>query len=920
MRTKNRIMAVGLVLAVTATVLVSADPSDHPGLSRDTSASPSATPSDTVSVPDGLVPAGPETPAAPTPELDLDLAGPVRGPDAVAALGDDLARLAEARGLLTADLAAAFDDPTLGVTPDGTLFYAEDHDAAQVAAGADHDHAGQGDEASVAAAAVAPLSQTFTLQSKPGSSRTIFLDFDGHTVSGTQWNTQFGVASGFHVGYSLDGDYGTFTDEERRFVQDVWQRVAEDYAPFDVNVTTQDPGLAALVRSGATDNAYGTRALITNSASFPADCGSGCAGIAFVGTATSVGERFHPAWIKGNVNARNPAGMALVVSHEVGHTFGLGHAGTTSSAYYAGHDNWGPIMGSPYSRALTQWTDHTYAGATRSSAQSGDDLAVLAATGLTVRADEAPGGVTDAPPVTPTGTEGVISTRTDADTWSLGTCDGRLLVEARSKWDGTNLDIRLDLLDAVGTTLTTSDPASGQTGSPPTATGTSATIDVRSGGAARWLRVDGTGRAPAYSDYGSLGAYVLTVTCDGSDGPPAATLAPGLVQVPGAPEVWLVTATSRHWIGAYAEYVALQRGLGDLRQVSAASLAAVPVGAPATRVVTDERDLTVWAVQTDGTRNLLAPGLAADLGFDPSALPALAGSQIQRYTVAAPAGSFYVTEGDPRVFLRTPGERHHVTTWAALQAAQRSRAESTITRLPAGAGSRLPVTSAVLLPMSLVRDAGGDAVRLAIDEFRLVHVPSFGLARDAGAGAYEVLPAGTISRNPVVSGSLSPFLTCGSTSFVVSGGSLVQLSGGSGGVTALALPGDGCGAFTRSGSVAAPVFVQTPGRSEVYVVEQGALHHVRSYEQLVRLNGSRPLTLLSWSGETVAGVGVGGPYLAGTFVQFAGDASVYRGDGRQLQHVTSFEALLRLGGGRVPPIETLPSSVRSFYTVSTPIS
>ena len=919
MRTKNRIMSAGLVLAVAASVLVSAVPPDDPDRSSDAAASPA----DTEPVPDGLVPAGPDEPPAPAPDLDLDLAGPVRGADAVEALGDDLATLAELRGLTAADLAAAFDDPTLGVTPDGTLFYTEDHGAAQVDAGedhADHDHAATGGEASVAAAAVAPLSQTFALQSKPGSARTIFLDFDGHTVSGTQWNTQFGVPSGFHVGYSLDGDYGSFTDEERQFVQDVWQRVAEDYAPFDVNVTTQDPGLAALVRSTSTDGTFGTRALISNSASFPADCGSGCAGIAFVGTATSVGERFHPAWIKGNINARNPAGMALVVSHEVGHTFGLGHAGTTSAAYYAGHNNWGPIMGSPYSRALTQWTDHTYANATRSPDQSGDDITVLARTGLSIRADEAPGGVTDSPPVTSASTEGVISTRTDADTWSLGTCDGRLVVEARSKWDGTNLDIRLDMLDAVGSTLTTSDPASGQTGSPPTATGTSATIDVRSDGSPRWIRVDGTGLVSVYGDYGSLGAYVLTVTCDGSGGPPTETLAPGLVQVPGTSEVWLVTATSRHWIGSFAEYLALQRGLGDLRQVSSASLAAVPLGAPATRVVADGRDRTIWAVQADGTRSLLAPDLAADLGFDPATLPALTGSQIQRYSVAAPAGSFFLTEGDQRVFLRTPGERHVVTSWSALQAAQRSRGDSTITRLPAGTGSRLPLTSAVLLPLSLVRDASGDAVRLAIDEFRLVHVPSFGLARDAGAGAYEVLPAGTISRNPIVSGSLSPFLTCGSTPFVVSGGSLVQLSGGSGGVTPLGLPGDGCGAFTRSGSVTAPLFVQTPGRSEVYVVEQGSLHHVRSYDQLVRLNGSRPVTLLSWSAETVAGVGLGGPYLAGTFVQFAGDASVYRGDGRQVQHVTSFEALLRLGGGRVPPIEALPSSVRSFYTVATPIS
>ncbi len=36
-------------------------------------------------------------------------------------------------------------------------------------------------------AALFPLSQTFLLHSKPGASKIIFLDFDGHTLSGNAW-------------------------------------------------------------------------------------------------------------------------------------------------------------------------------------------------------------------------------------------------------------------------------------------------------------------------------------------------------------------------------------------------------------------------------------------------------------------------------------------------------------------------------------------------------------------------------------------------------------------------------------------------------------------------------------------------------------------------------------------------------------
>ena len=38
-------------------------------------------------------------------------------------------------------------------------------------------------------------------------------------------------------------------------MQDAWQRVAEDYAPFDVDVTTEDPGAAAIDRTGPGDSA-----------------------------------------------------------------------------------------------------------------------------------------------------------------------------------------------------------------------------------------------------------------------------------------------------------------------------------------------------------------------------------------------------------------------------------------------------------------------------------------------------------------------------------------------------------------------------------------------------------------------------------------------------------------------------------------
>ena len=45
---------------------------------------------------------------------------------------------------------------------------------------------------------------------------------------------------------NLDGYAAAFSPFELAFIQTVWQEVAEDFAPFGVNVTTKDPGLLIL--------------------------------------------------------------------------------------------------------------------------------------------------------------------------------------------------------------------------------------------------------------------------------------------------------------------------------------------------------------------------------------------------------------------------------------------------------------------------------------------------------------------------------------------------------------------------------------------------------------------------------------------------------------------------------------------------
>lgn len=358
-------------------------------------------------------------------------------------------------------------------------------------------------------AAPYPLDQTFKLHSAPGSQHTIYLDFNGAMVAGTAWNeADLGVAASFHPGWSLDGET-TFTPTERATVQSIWRRVAEDFAPFDVDVTTADPGQAAIDRSGPDDPVFGTRALISPSRNaVRAGCGGMCGGMAFtdVFDAPEAHDYYQPAWVFPNMLGNDPKTIAEAVSHEVGHIFGLVHDGTTQDAYYEGHRSWAPIMGSGYDRPVVQWSRGDYAGANNHE----DDLAIIAANGAPLRTDEAGDSVTGAGPL-PAGAA-YITADADRDVYALGTCSGDVTVRARSAPRSPDLDIALTLLDAAGVVRSAADPPSLRV-SDDVASGMSASIAGTLSRGLYFVAVEGVGhRGPTkgYDGYASVGAYRLT--------------------------------------------------------------------------------------------------------------------------------------------------------------------------------------------------------------------------------------------------------------------------------------------------------------------------------------------------------------------------------------------------------------------------
>lgn len=461
--------------------------------------------------------------AAPTVDANQTAVGPTeplldkphKGTKAVDALGDDLAVAADRNDLRPAELRSLLrTDDAAWIDTEGLIFYVDPAPSVSVP-----------DEQQPPVPA-APLSDTFALHSNPGANLTILLDFDGATVSGTAWNSQSGVASGAHPAWDPASDGPSFSSSERQQVQQVWAMVAEDYAPFDVDVTTQDSGADRIIRSSSADNTYGTRVLISPSDDpFAKICARNCGGVAYLDAFAQVGGYAQPAWVFPQALGNSAKGIGEAASHEAGHNLNLLHDGTSSQDYYAGQGVWAPIMGVGYNKPLVQWSAGTYTGADNQQ----DDVAIL--TGLLgARPDEATDSVAT-PSALPDGPR-IVGTRSDVDAYLLGACTVGSSVTVSPAAVAPDLDVRAVLYDGSGVQQSVSQPTS-TSGDGTAAGGLDASLTIPDGSGGWVMTVEGVGQGAwgfaGYDDYGSLGAYNVNAPgCDGevAEGAPSEPVAP----------------------------------------------------------------------------------------------------------------------------------------------------------------------------------------------------------------------------------------------------------------------------------------------------------------------------------------------------------------------------------------------------------
>ena len=439
----------------------------------------------------------------------IRLLGDMQGVAAIAALGDRLPELAAFYDKTPEELRKELrSDHSLRVNRSGQLFYACELLCV-------HDQSPQATEAAVGAESIGPTdpspfdtSQAFLLHSRPGANRVIYLDFDGHTDTTPGFWKDGAYAPVFNVS---GDDPAVFSTDERNRIIEIWQRVSEDYAMFDIDVTTEEPSVEALRKSGSSDVQYGMRCVIGGSGSLW--YGNNVGGVALSGTFNA--NQDVPCWVfpvgGTGFGAKN---VAEAASHEVGHTLGLAHDGVQGgTGAYTGQGNWAPIMGVSYSKPISHWSKGEYASPNNTQ----DDLAVMLTKGAVYRPDDHGGTVATATTLSAdsdsASVSGVIERNTDLDFFRIDSVGGSLVIQMKPAPSGANLRLEVKLYDSVGAVLqtaTSADVGGLSGGTQPV------TLSRTVAAGVFYVSVDGIGAGDplttGYTDYASLGQYTGSIS------------------------------------------------------------------------------------------------------------------------------------------------------------------------------------------------------------------------------------------------------------------------------------------------------------------------------------------------------------------------------------------------------------------------
>lgn len=329
------------------------------------------------------------------------------------------------------------------------------------------------------------------LNSFPTAAATIYLDFDGEEVNSAMWNN----------GNTLNCLPAALNSTQ---ITEIFNRVAEDYRPFDINITTD----LTVFLAAPVDRRI--RVIVTPTSSWF----TGVGGISYLGAFTWGDDT--PCFVFcDRLGPNSPKMVAECCSHESGHSLGLKHqskydGGCNLTATYndgagSGETGWAPIMGNSYYRNMSGWNN----GPTPYGCSSVEDnlSTITSQNGFGYRADDFSDDISYAPAIINSANiniSGIISTSTDKDAFSFNLLhNSNFHLDAvpfgfNAGNEGADLDIKVSLYDAAKNLVKVYNPAGSM----------SVAIDTILTAGVYYLVVDGTGNSNA-TDYGSLGSYAL---------------------------------------------------------------------------------------------------------------------------------------------------------------------------------------------------------------------------------------------------------------------------------------------------------------------------------------------------------------------------------------------------------------------------
>lgn len=273
----------------------------------------------------------------------------------------------------------------------------------------------------------------------PPSAGVIFLDFDGQVVSGTSWN--------YNGPFTCAPANLASTD-----VAAIFDRVSNDYSPFNITVTTDENVYNAA-------NIYKRiRVIITETWEWYGQAG----GTSFLNSFTDGSNT--PSFVFSSLLNYNIKNISEATSHEAGHSLGLRHQSTydangvkTSEYNYgqgSGETGWSPIMGCSYYQNLSLW----HKGANTISASTIQDDAAIIAAVVGYKTDDYSNTTSNAGTLT-SSLSGMRNTTTDIDFFSVNITATKTVLltpfNVGSGNLGANEDLILKVYNAQGSLIST---------------------------------------------------------------------------------------------------------------------------------------------------------------------------------------------------------------------------------------------------------------------------------------------------------------------------------------------------------------------------------------------------------------------------------------------------------------------------------